>query len=90
MDQSMIVRTLKPLQRGLIAARYCFEFIHRHTSTFGTVLIVHILQESVLALCSVGCLVRRINIHSLVPVSKRSQLAGRIEDVCGNEKNTRC
>ena len=70
-----------------IAVQYDFKFIDRHTSMFGAVFILHILQEGLLVLCCVECLVLRINIHSPVPLSKRSQLAERIGDVRGNEKH---
>jgi hypothetical protein len=57
---------------------------------FGAVFILHILQKGLLVLCSVGCLVLRIDIHSLVPLSKQLKLSERIEDVHGNQKHARC
>jgi hypothetical protein len=56
---------------------------------FSAAFILHILQKGLLVLCSVGCLVLRINIHSFVPLSKRSQLPERIKDVRGNQKHAR-
>jgi hypothetical protein len=74
-----------------IAALYHFQFTDRHTLMFGTVLSLHILQKGLLLLCSVGCLILSIDIHSLVPVSTWSQLPERIQDVCGNQKHAcRC
>jgi len=72
-----------------IAARYHFEFIDWHTSMFGTVLIFHVLQKGLSVMCSVGCLALRIDIHSLVPSPKRSQLPERMENVCGHQKHSR-
>ena len=46
-----------------------------------TVFILHLLQKDLLVLCSIGCLVLRIDIHSIVPLPKRSQLLERIEDI---------
>jgi len=58
---------------------------------FGAVFILDIFQKPLLVLCSLGCLILRINIHSLVPLAKRSQLPERIEDVRGNQKHgSRC
>jgi len=62
----------------------------RHTSMFGSVLILNILQNGLLVLGSIGCLILRINIHSLFPLSKRSQLLKWIEDMCRNEKHACC
>ena len=57
----------------------------------GTVFILNILQKGLLVLGSMECIVLRINIHSLVSHSKRSQLPKRIEDMCRNEKHAhRC
>jgi hypothetical protein len=72
-----------------IAARYGCEFIDRHMSMFGAVLIPHRLPKGLLVLCCIGCLVLRINIHSLVPHSKGSQVPGSIEDVWGYKKHAR-
>jgi len=52
---------------------------------FLAVFILHILEKGLLVLCSVGCLILRININSLVPLSKRSLLPERIKDVCGHQ-----
>jgi hypothetical protein len=52
---------------------------------FGTVFILHILQKGLLVLESIGFLVLRIDIDSLVPLSTRLQLPERIEDMCRNE-----
>jgi hypothetical protein len=43
-----------------------------------------------LVLGSIGCLVLRINIHSLVPHSKRSKLPERTQDMSSNEKYAHC
>jgi hypothetical protein len=85
----MIDVTLNHSRGNEIAAQYSFEFVDRHTSMFAAVFILNILQKGLLELCSVGCLVLRIDIHSLVPVSKRSQILKRIKDMCGNEKHAR-
>ena len=89
-DQRMIDRFQKPLQRGPQYCSVSFEFIDRHTSMFSTVFILHVIQIGLLVLGSIGCLVLRINIHSLVPVSKSSQLPERIENMCRNEKHALC
>ena len=68
---------------------YSFECIGSHTSMFGTVFILHILHKGILVMCSVGCLVLKIDIDSLVPLSTRSQLAERIEVLCRNTKHAR-
>ena len=70
-----------------IAAQKAFVLLDWHMSMFGTVFILHLLQKGLLVLGSIGCLVLRIDIHSLVPLSKRSQLPKRIEDMCRNEKH---
>jgi len=70
-----------------IAARYALEFIDGHISMCGAVFILHILQNGLLVLGNIGCLVLRIVIHSRVPLSKWSQLPERIEDMCRNEKH---
>jgi len=72
-----------------MAAQYAVEFIDWHKSMFGTVFTLHILQRGLWVLGSIGCLVLRINIHSLVPLSKRLQLPEWIDDVCTNQKHTR-
>jgi len=56
---------------------------------FGTVFILHILQKALLVLGSIECLILRIDIHSIVPLSKRSQHPERIEDICRNAKHAR-
>jgi len=55
---------------------------------FGTVFILHLLQEGLLVLGSKGCLVLRIDIQSLVPLPDWSQRPERIEDMCWHAKNT--
>jgi len=44
---------------------------------FCTVSILHIIPKGLLLLCSVGCLVLRIDIHSHVPLSKWYQTSGK-------------
>jgi hypothetical protein len=56
---------------------------------FGSAFILHRLQRGLFWLCSVGCLVLRSDIHSLVPLSKLSQLPERIQDVCRYQKHAR-
>jgi len=72
-----------------IVARDTFRCIHRHMSMFVTVFILHILQQGLLNLGSIGCLILRIDIQSLVPLATQSQLPETIEDMCRNEKHTR-
>jgi len=60
-----------------------------HTSMFGTVIILHILQNGFLILDSIGCLVLRIDIDSLVTLSKQLQLLKMMEDMCRNNKHAR-
>jgi len=55
---------------------------------FRAVFILHILQTGLLVLGSIRGIVFRINIHSLVPLPKRSQLPERIKDMCRNEEHT--
>jgi hypothetical protein len=57
---------------------------------FGTVFIPHILQKALLELCSTGCLVPRININSLAPLSKWLQHLEKMEDMCRNQKHICC
>jgi len=56
---------------------------------FGTVHILHLHQKGLLVLGSIGYLVIRINIHSLVPLSKRSQLPKRIDNMGRNQRHAR-
>jgi len=49
---------------------------------FGTVFILHMFQNDLLVLGCIRCLVLRINIHSVVPPSKRSEPPQRIEHMC--------
>jgi len=60
----------------------------QHMSMFRTVFILHILHKGLLVLGSIGCLIFRINIHSLVLLSKQSQHPEKIEDMCRYEKHT--
>jgi hypothetical protein len=55
-----------------IATPKAFMFNYRHPSMFGTVFILHILEKGLLELDSVGCLILRIHIHSLVLCPKCS------------------
>jgi len=55
---------------------------------FGTVIIPHMLWKGLLVLLSIGCLILRIDINSLVPLFTRSQLPKRIEDNCRDEKHS--
>jgi len=57
---------------------------------FCTIFILHILQKGLLVLGSLGCLMPRMDICSLVPLPKQSQRPEMIEDVCGNEQSSRC
>jgi len=50
-----------------IVAQYAFGFNDCHMLMFGTVFILHILQQCILVLGSIGSVVISINIHSLVP-----------------------
>jgi len=56
---------------------------------FGTVFVLHILQKGLVVLGSIGCLVIRIDIRSLVMVRKGSQLPDRIENLFRIEKHSR-
>ena len=71
----------------MIAAGSAFECIDWHMLMFGTVCILHILQNGLLVLDSIGCLSLRIDIDCLVLLSKRSQLLETIEDMWRNEKH---
>jgi len=71
-----------------VIALQCFMFSDRQSSVFGAVFVVHILQKCLLVLGSIRSLVIRIDINSLVPFPKRSQLAKRIKNVCRNKKHT--
>jgi hypothetical protein len=55
---------------------------------FRAVFVLHLLQKGLLVLGSIRSLVFRINIHSLVPLRKRSQLPERIKDMSRNEEHT--
>jgi hypothetical protein len=57
---------------------------------FGTAFILHILQQGLLVLCSVGCLNLKMNIHSLLPLPIWLQHAESIENACGNEMFASC
>ena len=72
-----------------IAARKAFMRIDWHRLMFCTVFILHILPKGPLVLGSIAFLILRIDIHSLVPLSRRSQLSKRIEDMCRNVKHAR-
>jgi len=48
----------------------------------GAVFILRMIQKGLLGLGSIGSIVLRINIQSLVPLSERSQYPERIEDMC--------
>jgi hypothetical protein len=56
---------------------------------FRTVFILQVLQNGLLVLGSIECLVLRINIHSLVPLPKQLQCPETIDDMCRYEKHTR-
>jgi len=73
---------------GDIALRSIFGFNDTHSSMFGTVFILHILQKGLLVLGSIRSLVLRMNIHRLVPLPKWSQLPETIKYICRNEKRT--
>ena len=73
-----------------IVVWYAFGFGDQQTSMFSVVFVPHILQKGLLVLASIWSLVFRINIHSLVPVPKQSQLPQMIKDMCYNDKNTSC
>ena len=66
------------------------EFIYGHPSMFGTGFMLDLHQKCLMVLGRIRCLVLRIDIHSLVPLSERSQLPQRIEDMCWNEKHACC
>jgi len=89
MDQRMIARIVKPLQRRCDRYSLRFGIFDGHAPMFGAVFILHILQKGLLVLGSIRCLVLRINIHSLVPLSARSQHPVKIEDMCRNWKRAR-
>jgi hypothetical protein len=59
-------------------------FIDGQSLMLGAVFILHILQKGLLVLGNIGYLVLRIDIQSHVPLSKKSQIAERIEYMCRN------
>jgi len=68
MDQRMIDRIVKPLQR-CDCWSVSFGVCDGHASMFGAILILLILYKDLFVLGSIGCLVLRIDIQSLVPLS---------------------
>jgi len=54
---------------------------------FYTVSILDILQKGLLVFGCEGCLIHRIDMHSIVPLSEQSQLPEMVKDMCSNEKH---
>jgi len=82
MDQTIIDGMLMPLRRGRDYCSVCFLIYRPAHVDNGAILNLHVLQKGLLVSGSIGCLVLRINSHSLVPLPKQSQLVERIEDAC--------
>jgi hypothetical protein len=67
---------------------YAFGFGDRQTAMFRALLVLYILPKGLLVLGSTRSLLFRIDIHSLAPFPKQSQLPERIMDMGRNEKHT--
>jgi len=82
----MIDRTLEAVADGMkIAVLYRFELLTGTRRCLAQYSFSTYFRKAYWDWCSVGCLILRIDIHSLVPLCKRSQLPEWIEDVCGNQ-----
>ena len=71
-----------------IATGWAIEIIDWHILMFRTVFILHLPQNSRWGLGSIGWLVIMLNIHSLIPLSKRWQLLESSKNMCRKEKHT--
>jgi len=71
-----------------IVARSSFRCNDQQLSMLGTVFVLHLLQQHLLILSTIGIFVFRMNIHLLVPSHKWLQVPESVNEICRNENHT--